>query len=58
MQNSVNKVKNIVVKIELSSINEIKFCGGNSNSLRDDPYWTSMENSLKLMELSSINSVG
>ena len=24
-------------------------------SIRDDPYWTSRENSLKLIELSSIN---
>ena len=29
----------------------------NSGSIRDDPYWTSRENSLKLIELSSINKV-
>ena len=29
----------------------------NTGSIRDDPYWTSRKNSLKLMELSSINKV-
>jgi hypothetical protein len=30
---------------------------GNTGSIRDDPYWTSRENSLELMELSSRNKV-
>jgi hypothetical protein len=30
---------------------------GNTGSIRDDPYWTSRENSLELIELSSINKV-
>ena len=29
----------------------------NTGSIRDDPYWTSRENSLELIELSSINKV-
>ena len=29
----------------------------NTGSIRDDPYWTSRENSLELIELSSINIV-
>jgi hypothetical protein len=28
-----------------------------TGSIRDDPYWTSRENSLELIELSSINKV-
>ena len=31
--------------------------GINTGSIRDDPYWTSRENSLELIELSSINIV-
>jgi hypothetical protein len=30
---------------------------GNTGSIRDDSYWTSRENSLELIELSSINKV-
>ena len=30
---------------------------GNTESIRDDPYWTSKKNSLELIELSSINKV-
>jgi hypothetical protein len=29
----------------------------NTGSIRDEPYWTSRENSLELIELSSINKV-
>ena len=32
-------------------------CCSNTGSIRDDPYWTSRENSLELIELSSINIV-
>ena len=49
--------------MELSSINivslvlvQVSSCS-NSGSIRDDPYWTSRENSLELIELSSINIV-
>jgi hypothetical protein len=47
--------------IELSSINKISLvlvssCS-NTGSIRDDPYWTSRENSLELIELSSINKI-
>jgi ribosomal protein L7Ae-like RNA K-turn-binding protein len=47
--------------IELSSINKVSLvyvssCS-NTGSIRDDPYWTSRENSLELIELSSINKV-
>ena len=31
--------------------------GSNTESIRDDPYWTSRKNSLELIELSSINKV-
>jgi hypothetical protein len=31
--------------------------GSNTGSIRDDPYWTSRENSVKLIELSSVNKV-
>ena len=34
----------------------ISFCS-NTGSIRDDPYWTSRENSLELIELSSVNKV-
>ena len=30
---------------------------GKTESIRDDPYWTSRKNSLELIELSSINKV-
>jgi hypothetical protein len=47
--------------IELSSVNKVSLilvssCS-NTGSIRDDPYWTSRENSLELIELSSINKV-
>jgi hypothetical protein len=47
--------------IELSSINKVSlvyvpFCS-NTGSIRDDPYWTSRENSSEMIELSSINKV-
>ena len=47
--------------IELSSIDKItsdqvSSCS-NTGSIRDGPYWTSRKNSLKLIELSSINKV-
>ena len=29
----------------------------NTGSIRDGPYWTSMKNSLELIELSSINEI-
>ena len=46
---------------ELSSINKVSlvyvsFCS-NTESIRDDPYWTSRKNSLELIDLSSINKV-
>jgi hypothetical protein len=41
--------------IDLSSINNSS-CK-NTESIRDDPYWTSRKNSLELIELSSINNV-
>ena len=33
------------------------FAYSNTGSIRDDPYWTSGENSSELVELSSINKV-
>ena len=46
--------------IELSSVSKVSLvyisCS-NTGSIRDDPYWTSRENSLELIELSSINKV-
>ena len=38
--------------------NFVKVCScSNSESVRDDPYWTSRKNSLELIELPSINKV-
>ena len=47
--------------IELSRMRRVRLgqvssCS-NTGSIRDDPYWTSRENSLELIELSSINKV-
>jgi hypothetical protein len=47
--------------MELSSIDKVSLvyvssCS-NTGSIRDDPYWTSRETSLELIELSSINRV-
>jgi hypothetical protein len=41
------------------SINKVSlgFFYSNTESIRDDPYWTSRKNSLELIELSSINKV-
>jgi hypothetical protein len=48
-------------RTELSSINKVNLVQvssySNTGSIRDDPYWTSRENSLELIELSSINKV-
>ena len=33
----------------------IDFSHSNTESIRDDPYWSSRKNSLELIELSSIN---
>ena len=41
---------NKVSLVEVSSYN-------NTESIRDDPYWTSRKNSLELIELSRINKV-
>jgi hypothetical protein len=46
-------LKNSLELIELSSINKVSlvyvsFCR-NTGSIRDDPYWTSRENSLELI---------
>ena len=38
------------------SLVEVSSCS-NTGSIRDDPYWTSQENSLELIELSSMNEV-
>ena len=35
----------------------IDFSYSNTESIRDDPYWSSGKNSLKLIELSSMNKV-
>ena len=44
--------------MELSSINIVSLVlVSYTGSIRDDPYWTSMKNSLELIELSSINIV-
>ena len=42
--------------INESSLVQVSSCS-NTGSIRDDPYWTSMKNSLELIELSSINKV-
>jgi hypothetical protein len=38
------------------SLVQVSSCS-NTGSIRDDSYWTSWENSLELIELSSINKV-
>jgi hypothetical protein len=47
--------------MELSSVNKVSLVEvssfGNTGSIRDDPYWTSRENSSELIELSSVNKV-
>ena len=46
--------------IQASSISKVSLgfhlCS-NTGSIRDDPYWTSREKSLELIDLSSINKV-
>jgi hypothetical protein len=42
--------------MQLSEYNEVA-SRSNTGSIRDDTYWTSRENSLELIELSSINKV-
>ncbi len=55
--------KNSLELIELSSINKVSVVqvsfSSNTGSMREDPYWTSRENSLELIwiELSSRNKV-
>jgi hypothetical protein len=54
--------KTVSKLIELSSINKVSLvlhvsACSNTEPIRDDPYWTSRENSLELIELSSINKV-
>ena len=41
---------------QLVIINKFTTCC-NTGSTRDDPYWTSLKNSLELIELSTINKV-
>ena len=52
---------NNLEQIELSSINKISLVQAsscsNTESIRDDLYWTSRKNSLELIKLSSINKV-
>ena len=38
------------------SLGQVSSCS-NTESIRDDPYWTSRKNSLELIDLSSINKV-
>ena len=49
----------ISIDRNISSVNKVNSFAfllySNTGSIRDDPYWTSRENSLKLIELSSIN---
>jgi hypothetical protein len=46
----------VLIRI-LKSPGSLVFCGNNTGSIKDDPYWTSRVNSLELIELSSINKV-
>ena len=41
----------------LKSPGSLVFCGNNTGSIKDDPYWTSRDNSLELIKLSSISKV-
>ena len=46
-------IRNYINKV---SVVYVSSCS-NTGSIRDHPYWTSRENNLELMELSSINKV-
>jgi hypothetical protein len=41
----------------VNKVNSLLSSCSNTGSIRDDSYWTSRENSLELIELSSINKV-
>ena len=53
----VQRSNQVSYRGQLSSSNHKFSTCSNTGSIRDDPYWTSRENSLELMELSSINKV-
>ena len=51
-----NSLELVVKNHNKVSLTRVSFCS-NTESIRDDPYWTSRKNSLQLIELSSINKV-
>jgi hypothetical protein len=46
-----------LAKVKFKDFSRTFKAGSNTGSIRDDPYWTSRENSLELIKLSSINKV-